>query len=58
MIPEFSQCPAKSSSYCYDLWNIVFHYGIERFGKDYRRAGFQGLIVADFPLETSGCLII
>ncbi|MBP8933032.1 MAG: tryptophan synthase subunit alpha [Candidatus Atribacteria bacterium] len=36
--------------------NIVFQYGIERFGKDYRQAGFQGLIVADFPLETSQML--
>jgi tryptophan synthase alpha chain len=36
--------------------NIVFQYGIERFGKDYHQAGFQGLIVADFPLETSRML--
>ncbi|MCX6090861.1 MAG: tryptophan synthase subunit alpha [Candidatus Atribacteria bacterium] len=31
--------------------NIVYHYGVERFGRDFREAGFQGLIVADFPLE-------
>ncbi|MGQ9622367.1 MAG: tryptophan synthase subunit alpha [Candidatus Caldatribacteriaceae bacterium] len=31
--------------------NIVLQYGIEEFAWDFRRAGFLGLIVADFPLE-------
>lgn len=31
--------------------NIVFRYGVDRFAFDFRRAGFRGLIVADFPLE-------
>ncbi len=31
--------------------NIVFRYGVERFARDFSEVGFQGLIVADFPLE-------
>lgn len=31
--------------------NIVLQYGVENFARDYREAGFLGLIVADFPLE-------
>ncbi len=33
--------------------NIVYRYGIEPFGCEYSQAGFQGLIVADFPLEAT-----
>ena len=33
--------------------NIVYRYGIESFGRDYSQAGFKGLIVADFPLESN-----
>ena len=57
MIPEIlSSVQLKVPLIAMTYGNIVFHYGIERFGKDYRQAGFQGLIVADFPLETSRML--
>lgn len=36
--------------------NIVLQYGVEKFAKDYREAGFLGLIVADFPLEAQDFL--
>ncbi|NLJ50098.1 MAG: tryptophan synthase subunit alpha [Candidatus Atribacteria bacterium] len=57
MIPEvLSSFQLKVPLVAMTYGNIVFQYGIERFGKDYRQAGFQGLIVADFPLETSQML--
>lgn len=31
--------------------NIVLQYGVGEFARDFREAGFLGLIVADFPLE-------
>ncbi len=31
--------------------NIVLQYGVKQFARDFREAGFLGLIVADFPLE-------
>lgn len=53
MIPEvLSSVQFKIPLIAMTYGNIVYHYGIERFGKDYQQAGFQGLIVADFPLET------
>jgi tryptophan synthase alpha chain len=36
--------------------NIVYQYGIEKFGRDFKEAGFYGLIVADFPLEAKPLL--
>lgn len=36
--------------------NIVFRYGVDRFARDFSRAGFRGLIVADFPLEAKPLL--
>lgn len=36
--------------------NIVYQYGIEKFGQNFRKAGFYGLIVADFPLEAKSLL--
>jgi tryptophan synthase alpha chain len=57
MIPEvLSSFQLKVPLVAMTYGNIVFQYGIERFGKDYHQAGFQGLIVADFPLETSRML--
>lgn len=57
MIPEvLSSFQLKVPLIAMTYGNIVFQYGIERFGKDYHQAGFQGLIVADFPLETSSML--
>jgi tryptophan synthase alpha chain len=57
MIPEvLSSVQLKVPLIAMTYGNIVFQYGIERFGKDYHQAGFQGLIVADFPLETSRML--
>lgn len=32
-------------------FNTVFHYGIQKFCVDAKRAGIAGLIVPDFPLE-------
>ncbi|MEN3185522.1 MAG: tryptophan synthase subunit alpha [Atribacterota bacterium] len=37
--------------------NIVFRYGVDRFTRDFSQAGFQGLIVADFPLEARSLLL-
>ncbi|NSW76633.1 MAG: tryptophan synthase subunit alpha [Candidatus Atribacteria bacterium] len=36
--------------------NIVFRYGVDQFARDFSRAGFRGLIVADFPLEAKSLL--
>jgi tryptophan synthase alpha chain len=36
--------------------NIVFRYGVRGFASDFHRAGFRGLIVADFPLEARSML--
>lgn len=36
--------------------NIVFQYGFSHFAEDYRKAGFGGLIVADFPVEADSFL--
>ena len=32
-------------------YNIVYHYGIKRFIKDAKRAGIDGIIVPDLPME-------
>ncbi len=32
-------------------YNTVFHYGVERFCEDAKKAGIAGLIVPDMPLE-------
>lgn len=32
-------------------YNLIFHYGVEKFLKDAAKAGFDGLIVPDIPLE-------
>ncbi|MGB2630795.1 MAG: tryptophan synthase subunit alpha [Candidatus Omnitrophota bacterium] len=38
-------------------YNIVFNYGIERFVKDAKKNGADGIIVPDLPLEESNDLI-
>lgn len=35
-------------------YNTVFHYGVEKFCKDAKKAGAAGLIVPDMPLEEEG----
>lgn len=37
-------------------YNLVFHYGVERFLEDAGKAGVDGLIVPDIPLEERGQL--
>lgn len=37
-------------------YNLVFHYGVERFLEDAGKAGIDGLIVPDIPLEERGQL--
>ena len=32
-------------------YNLVYHYGVDKFLKDAGEAGFDGLIVPDIPLE-------
>lgn len=38
-------------------YNIVYNYGIERFSKDAKAAGADGLIVPDLPMEEAGPLM-
>lgn len=35
-------------------YNIIYHYGIERFVSDAKRSGVDGLIVPDLPMEEAG----
>lgn len=37
-------------------FNLVYHYGVDRFLTDAGKAGFDGLIVPDIPLEERGQL--
>ena len=32
-------------------YNLIFNYGVDKFLKDAKEAGFDGLIVPDIPLE-------
>jgi tryptophan synthase alpha chain len=38
-------------------YNIVYHYGVNRFIKDAKKSGADGIIVPDLPLEESDELI-
>lgn len=35
-------------------YNLVYHYGVAKFLKDASKAGFDGLIIPDIPLEERG----
>lgn len=46
-VREKSQIPLVIMVY----YNLVYHYGVDKFLKDAGEAGFDGLIVPDIPLE-------
>ncbi|OZG59950.1 tryptophan synthase subunit alpha [Bifidobacterium lemurum] len=35
-------------------WNLIFHYGVERFARDFENAGGAGLITADLIPDEAG----
>ncbi len=56
IVEEFAKIKPGIPLIAMTYGNIVYRYGIERFGRDYQQVGFQGLIVADFPLEANDLL--
>ncbi|MFN8627116.1 MAG: tryptophan synthase subunit alpha [Candidatus Binatia bacterium] len=41
----------------YGYYNPIFHYGVERFAADARKAGVDGVLVVDLPPEEVGELL-
>mgnify|MGYP000506098006 CR=1 FL=1 len=35
-------------------WNLIFHYGVERFARDFENAGGAGLITPDLIPDEAG----
>ncbi len=49
-IRKFTQIPVVGMGYI----NNMYHYGFEKFVKDFKEAGMDGVIVPDVPHEESG----
>ena len=35
-------------------WNLIYHYGVERFARDFENAGGAGLITPDLIPDEAG----
>ncbi len=51
MVAEFRQSNADVPLVLFGYYNPIFHYGPERFARDARAAGVDGILVVDLPPE-------